>query len=108
MNIDDLTAIDVHVHIEHTGEDTDVERAAGQYFGASGVTRDRQALADYYRSRKIGCVVFTVAETLSKRPQVSNDEVADFAAANADIAMAFASLNPHDGQRAVDEARRLV
>ena len=108
MNIDDLVAIDVHVHIEHTGEDTAVEKAAGKYFGDSGASRDRQALADYYRSRKIGCVVFTVAETLSKRPQVSNDEVADFAAANADIAMAFASVNPHHGQRAVDEARRLV
>jgi predicted TIM-barrel fold metal-dependent hydrolase len=108
MNIDDLLAIDVHVHIEHTGEDTDVEKAAGKYFGDSGASRDREALADYYRSRKIGCVVFTVAETLSKRPQVSNDDVADFAAANADIAMAFASVNPHDGRRAVDEARRLV
>ena len=39
---------------------------------------------------------------------MSNDDVADFAAANADIATAFVSVNPHDGQRAVDEARRLV
>src|SRR3954453_9041485 len=102
MNIDDLVAIDVHVHVEHTGEDTDVEKAAGKYFGASGASRDRQALADYYRARKVGCVLFTVAETLSKRPQVSNDDVADFASANADIALAFASVNPHDEQKAVD------
>jgi predicted TIM-barrel fold metal-dependent hydrolase len=108
MNIDELVAIDVHVHIEHTGDDTDVERAAGKYFGDSGVSRDRQALADYYRSRQIGCIVFSVAETLSKRPQVSNDEVADFASANRDIALSFASVNPHDGRQAVEEARRLV
>jgi uncharacterized protein len=108
MNIAELVAIDVHVHLEHTGADTDVELAAGKYFGESGVSRDRQALAEYYRSRKIGCVVFTVAESLTKRPQVSNDDVADFAAANPDIAIAFASVNPHDVQRAVEEARRLV
>jgi predicted TIM-barrel fold metal-dependent hydrolase len=52
--------------------------------------------------------VFSVDERLSGRPQVSNDAVADFAAENADIAIAFASLNPHRGQEAVDEARRLV
>jgi predicted TIM-barrel fold metal-dependent hydrolase len=72
------------------------------------VTRDWNALADYYRSRKIGCVVFTVDETLSRRPQVSNDAVVEFAAANADIAMAFASLNPTRGADVVREARRLV
>jgi len=108
MNINDLTAIDVHVHIEHTGDTTDAERAAAKYFGENETTRDRQALADYYRSRRMGCVVFSVAETLSKRPQVSNDDVADFAAANADIALAFVSVNPHAGKPAVDEARRLV
>ena len=39
---------------------------------------------------------------------MSNDEVADFAAANADIALAFASINPHRGADGVREARRLV
>jgi predicted TIM-barrel fold metal-dependent hydrolase len=53
-------------------------------------------------------VVFSVDERLSGRPQVSNDEVADFAAANADIALAFASINPHRGADGVREARRLV
>jgi predicted TIM-barrel fold metal-dependent hydrolase len=53
-------------------------------------------------------VVFSVDERLSGRPQVSNDEVAEFAAANADIALAFASINPHRGAEGVREARRLV
>jgi hypothetical protein len=39
---------------------------------------------------------------------VSNDAVVEFAAANADIAMAFASLNPTRGADVVREARRLV
>ena len=43
-----------------------------------------------------------------RRPQVSNDAVVEFAAANADIAMAFASLNPTRGSEAVREAKRLV
>ena len=103
-----LTAIDVHVHLEHMGESTAADEGARKYFGESGVTRDWSALADYYRSRKIGCVVFTVDETLSRRPQVSNDAVAEFAAANSDIAMAFASLNPTRGPEAVREAKRLI
>ena len=103
-----LTAIDVHVHLEHTGQSSAADESARQYFGDSGATRDWNVLADYYRSRKIGCVVFTVDETLSRRPQVSNDAVIEFAAANSDIAMAFASLNPTRGSEAVREARRLV
>ena len=37
----------------------------------------RKELAEYYRSRKIGCVVFSVDERLTGRPQVPNDDVAD-------------------------------
>jgi predicted TIM-barrel fold metal-dependent hydrolase len=102
-----LTAIDVHVHLEHTGEATAADTAAKQYFGA-GAPADWNTLADYYRSRKIGCVVFTVDERLTGRPQVSNDAVAEFAAKNADIAIPFASLDPNRGADAVREARRLV
>ena len=60
------------------------------------------------RSRQTGCVVFTVDEKLTGRPQVSNDAVIEFAAQNADIAMAFVSLDPTRGADAVREARRLV
>jgi uncharacterized protein len=108
MNAADLIAIDTHVHLEHSGEETEVEKAAGQYFRGGDIARGPDALAEYYRSRKIGCVVFTVAETLSKRPHLTNDEIADFAATNADIAIAFGSFNPSRGDEAVRDARRLV
>jgi uncharacterized protein len=85
----------------------EADEAAAKYFGASG-DRDWSSLAEYYRSRQIGCVVFTVDEKLSGRPQVSNDAVVEFAAENADIAMAFVSLDPTRGAEAVREARRLV
>ena len=74
-----LTAIDVHVHLEHTGEATEADKQAKAYF-KGGADRDPTALAEYYRSRKMACVVFTVDETLSGRPQLSNDDVLEFAA----------------------------
>jgi predicted TIM-barrel fold metal-dependent hydrolase len=108
LDVDRLVAIDVHVHLEHTGEASAADEGARKYFGDSGVSRDWDALAAYYRTRNIGCVVFTVDEKLTGRPQVSNDRVIEFAAANADIAIAFASINPTRGVEAVREARRLV
>ncbi len=102
-----LTAFDVHVHLEHTEEDTDVDKHAATYF--KGIApRDAASLAEYYRSRSMACIVFTVDETLSGVPRLTNEAVAQFAAENADIALAFASLNPHRGPEAVREARRLV
>ena len=108
IDVDSIRAVDVHVHIEHGGEETPADRAAKKYFGDSGASQDRRALADYYRSRKIACVVFPVDETLSGRPPVSNDSVAEFADENSDIAIAFASINPHRGRQGVEEARRLL
>jgi predicted TIM-barrel fold metal-dependent hydrolase len=108
IDMDSIVAFDVHVHIEHGGEDSAAEQAAKKYFGESGVRHDRRALAEYYRSRKIGCVVFPVDETLTGRPLVSNDSVIEFASENSDIAIAFASINPHRGKQGVEEARRLL
>jgi predicted TIM-barrel fold metal-dependent hydrolase len=108
LDVDSLVAIDVHVHLEHTGELSAADEGARKYFGARGAARDWKAIAEYYRSRRIGCVVFTVDEKLTGRPQVSNDAVAEFAAEHADIAIAFASIDPSRGPEAVREARRLV
>jgi hypothetical protein len=108
IDMDSIRAVDVHVHVEHSGEDSAADQAAKKYFGESGASRDRRALADYYRLRKIACVVFTVDETLTGRPQVSNESVAEFAAENSDIAIAFASINPHRGKQGVEEARKLL
>src|ERR1700743_1836393 len=108
FDIADLVAIDTHVHIESEVEDNAADRAARKYVGGSGGATSPNELAAYYRSRKIGCVVFSVDERLTGRPQVSNDIVADFAEQNSDIAMAFASVDPTRGPDAVREARRLV
>jgi predicted TIM-barrel fold metal-dependent hydrolase len=108
MKLDNLVAIDTHVHIEPEPTGNAAEEAARKYFGNAGVSYGRKELADYYRSRKIGCVVFSVDERLTGRPQVPNDEVVAFAAENSDIVMAFASVDPMRGPDAVKEARRLI
>ncbi len=108
MKLDNLVAIDTHVHIEPEPTGNAAEEAARKYFGNSGVSYGRKELVEYYRSRKIGCVVFSVDERLTGRPQVPNDEVVDFAAQNSDIVMAFASVDPMRGPDAVKEARRLI
>src|SRR5579883_1216856 len=107
MNIQNLIDIDTHVHIESEQQGAAGE-AARKYFGNAGVGYSRKELADYYRSRKIGCVVFSVDERITGRPQVPNDEVAQFAAENSDIVMAFASVDPTRGPEAVAEAKRLI
>jgi len=108
MNIAELIAIDTHVHLESEVKDNAANEAALKYFGNSGAGRSPKELAEYYRSRKIGCVVFTVDERLTGRPPVPNDEVAAIAAENSDIMMAFASVDPTRGAEAVNEARRLI
>jgi uncharacterized protein len=107
MHIQDLVAIDTHVHIEsNTNNATD--EAARKYFHETGPRPTPEELAGYYRSRKIGCVVFSVDEHLTGRPQVPNDEVAALAAKNSDIMLAFASVDPTRGFDAVSEAERLI
>ena len=107
IDIETLAAFDVHVHLEHTGESTEADRKAAEYF-KGGAARDAASLADYYRSRRMACVVFTVDETLSGMPRLTNDEVVAFAQANPDIVIPFASINPARGADGVREARRLV
>ena len=107
IDVDRIVAFDVHVHLEHTGEQTDADTHAAAYFKGGGA-RDAASLAEYYRSRNMACVIFTVDETLTGTPRLSNDEVVEFAQKNADIAIPFASINPTRGAEAVREARRLV
>ena len=102
-----LTAIDVHVHLERE-EKSDTDAAARGYFGETGAPRDPAGLAEYYRSRRMAFVVFTVDERLSGRRPLSNDDVIRFATEHADVALAFVSVDPTRGPEAVREARRLV
>ena len=86
--------------------------AADKYFGTVLKSGRRPTIAEtiaYYRERKIGLVMFTVdAEAEMGRRRIPNEEVAQAAAANADIMIAFASIDPHKGKMGAREARRLI
>src|SRR5215475_13854735 len=98
INPDELIAIDTHVHIESNTPGNAADEAARKYFGDTGLSLDREAFAQYYRSRKIACVVFPVDERLTGRTLVSNDDVLALAAKNPDVMIPFASVDPNRGE----------
>jgi uncharacterized protein len=108
LNVDNLVAIDTHVHIESHDDGHAVNEAAQKYFGASSDLPAGAGIAEYYRSRKMACVAFSVDERLTGRKQLPNDQVAAIAAENSDAMIAFASVDPTHGAKAVEEARRLI
>ena len=69
IRIGEISAIDVHVHLEAPDDHSSADRAARKYFGESGAARDAEGLAEYYRSRRMAFVIFSVDERLSGRPQ---------------------------------------
>jgi uncharacterized protein len=110
-----LTAIDVHVHAEVSGTGqhslpSDLEQASAAYFRTGGQRKPTlPEIAAYYRERAMACVVFTVdAESATGQPPVPNEEVAQAAAANPDVLIPFASVDPARGAAGVAMARRLV
>lgn len=108
LKYDDLVAIDTHVHIHGQPTGNASEDAARKYFGQKGPEPTPQELAGYYRTRKIGCVVFSVDERTTGRSRVPNDDVLALASANADFMIAFVSVDPTRGREAIAEAQRLI
>ena len=115
MDVSALTAIDVHVHVHASvrgpaGRHERLE-AMSDYFRAGKVSEHTvPEIAEYYRSRRMGAVVFGV-DTLADgdapgRP--SNEEVAELAAEHGDVLIPFASVDPARGADAVARARRLA
>ncbi|HEX4818252.1 MAG TPA: amidohydrolase family protein [Nonomuraea sp.] len=115
LNLDDLTAIDVHTHAEisadgHPSLSPELSAASAAYFKVHG-TREPTIpeIAAYYRERKMAAVVFTVdAEHATGHPPIANEEVAAACAEHADVLIPFASIDPWRGRAGVRAARRLV
>src|SRR5579863_1065515 len=115
MDLEQLVAIDVHTHAEVSCRQPidevwkQYEDAASKYFKAAGKRPTIAETIAYYRERRIGLVMFTVdSEYEMGVPRISNEEVSDAARDNADIMIAFASIDPHKGKLGVREARRLI
>lgn len=110
-----LEAIDIHTHAEVSCRQppdpiqADFEEAATLYFGAEPRRPTIAETVSYYRERKIGFVMFTVdSESGSGIRRIPNEEVIEAARENADIMIAFASIDPHKGKAGAREARRLI
>ena len=83
-------------------------RRPPDYFGAAEAQPTVDDVAAYYRERNMAAVVFTVdAETVTGRAAVPNEEIAAAAAANPDVLIPFASVDPHRPD-AVERVRRLI
>ncbi len=101
-----ITAIDTHVHAEVSVRS---DPSARQLPGHPWPEPTVQDIADHYRPLGIAAVVFPVdAERMLGRPPVANEEVAELAAANADVIIPFGSIDPGRGASAPATARRLV
>ncbi|GGM17970.1 4-hydroxyphenyl-beta-ketoacyl-CoA hydrolase [Streptomyces fumigatiscleroticus] len=115
LDLDRLTAIDVHTHAEiskdgHGALSPELFGASEEYFKAHGHRQPTiDEMADHYRERRMAAVVFTVdAEHATGHPRISNEEIAESCAAHADVLIPFASIDPHKGRAGVREARRLA
>jgi uncharacterized protein len=112
MNVKDLVAVDIHTHAWKSAlavdeKPTAQQEAMGRYFRYQPQHQTIPEMADYYRKLKMAFVVFTVDSPREPR-KISNEEVAELAHKNSDVAIPFASINPHRGEEGVRAAKRLI
>ncbi len=114
IDLDKVIAIDVHVHAErscrqpHDDYRPELDEAFARYF-KSDERPTIEETAEYYRSRNIAFVMFTIdAEFELGKKRIPNEEVAEGAIQHEDIMIAFASIDPHKGKMGLREARKLI
>lgn len=115
IDLKNIKAIDIHTHAEASCRQPE-DPVMGQYFDAAStyfkVDRRRPTIPEtitFYRERNIAFVMFTIdMEAGMGVKRIANEEVAEAAAANSDIMIAFASIDPHKGKLGALEARRLI
>jgi len=109
LSFDDIVAIDVHVHAEgHDEGDGVIGATAAKYFNKEETPDDLDGVAEYYRSRKMMAVMFSVDEHLSGRSVVPNDDVLAAAQRHPDVIIPFVSVDPTRGAAALTEIDRLL
>ncbi|MFC6706695.1 amidohydrolase family protein [Flexivirga alba] len=115
VDLSAIRAIDIHVHVEadshgHFSLDQELLDASAAYFkGDEPRTPTVGDLAERYRRAGMAAVVFTVdATTATGHPALSSAVIAQEASEHADVLIPFGSVDPLQGDAAVELARRLV
>ncbi|MBF9130572.1 amidohydrolase [Plantactinospora sp. S1510] len=114
IDLDAVTAIDMHVHIEvddhgHASLPDPLVAAASKYFKTDGPRPAVDAIAGYYRERRMAAVVFTVdARTQLDHEPISSVDIARAASRHADVLIPFGSVDPRTGEAALELATRLI
>jgi predicted TIM-barrel fold metal-dependent hydrolase len=115
IDTESVVAIDTHAHVEQDSQgcfalDQELLDASARYFKADQErTPTVEHVADYYRSRNMAVVAFTVdAGTALGHECLSSEEIADLAQAHTDVLIPFGSVDPLTGAAAVTKARSLV
>src|SRR5689334_16027080 len=112
MNLENLVAIDVHTHAwksalnvgkNEADAPNEKQEAMGRYFRFQPQHTTVPEMAEMYRKLKMAFVVFTVDSPKEPR-KISNEEIAELAHQNADVAIPFASIDPHRGKEGVSLA----
>jgi predicted TIM-barrel fold metal-dependent hydrolase len=115
MDVSRLVAIDMHTHAEvsasgHPSLPDALTEASSAYFKVAGNRAPTvDEMATYFRQRNIAAVVFTVdSESATGHAPVPSEEVAAACAANSDVLIPFASVDPWKGKAAARQARLLA
>jgi uncharacterized protein len=121
IDVDNLFAIDVHVHAGVSGTKPPVQRETGgptrddtlsrstQRGGVGGQTPDETAA--YYRERKIAACIWggdPQSTTGWRGTGVTNDEMIEAASTHDDILIPFVMVDPWRGKAGAMEAERLI
>jgi predicted TIM-barrel fold metal-dependent hydrolase len=113
MDLEKLVAIDVHTHawksaLRVDDAPTESQEAMGRYFRYAPQHQTVPEMADYYRKLKMAFVVFTVDGEKGASRNITNEEIAELAHKHSDVAIPFASVNPHRGKEGVLQAKKLI
>ena len=113
MNLDDLVAIDIHTHawksaLRVDDAPTESQEAMGRYFRYQPQHQTVPEMAEMYRRLKMAFVVFTVDAEKGASRKITNEEIAELAHKHGDVAIPFASIDPHRGPDGVRLAKKLI
>ncbi|MBO0867318.1 MAG: amidohydrolase [Micromonosporaceae bacterium] len=117
IDLDAVTAIDTHVHIETDGQgnyalDQELLDASAAYFkneAGPGRAPTVDQIAEHYRGQRLAAVVFTVdAHRATGHPALSGTRLLEQVGHHPDVLVPFCSVDPTAGAEAVALLRDLA